>query len=145
MKLYSDNDKKPIVNWLIGPILSEANAKNCAISDLKITSKGLLGLVGFVQRGEISNLSAKIALTEMVNSGKPAAEIIKEKNLIQVSDAGSLNTIIEEVIKENTKSVNDFKAGKEAALMFLVGQAMKKSKGKANPKVVQEMVKRRLE
>ncbi len=70
--------------------------------------------------------------------------IIKERNLIQISDSGALDAVITEVINENEKSVADFKTGKQNALMFLVGQAMKKSRGKANPKTVQEMLKRRL-
>ena len=143
-KLYKDVDKKIVVNWLNGPILSEANARNSAIYELKVTQEDLIELIGFVERDEISNLSAKAVLTEMVNSGKKAEGVIKEKNLIQISDSGALNTIIEEVIKENDKSVNDFKSGKEAALMFLVGQAMKKSSGKANPKALKDFIKRRL-
>lgn len=144
MKEYLGADKKMIVNWLIGPVSSEANARGCAIADLKITVKDLIELVGFIEREEISNLSAKAVLTEMIDSGKPAGKIVKENNLIQISDAKALNVIIEGVIKENEKSVNDFKSGKEAALMFLVGQAMKKSAGKANPKAVKEMIKGRL-
>ncbi|MEK6727276.1 MAG: Asp-tRNA(Asn)/Glu-tRNA(Gln) amidotransferase subunit GatB [Candidatus Omnitrophota bacterium] len=144
MREYRGSDKKMIVNWLIGPVSSEANAKNCAISDLKVAAKDLIELVGFIEKDEISNLSAKVVLTEMINSGLPALKIMKENNLIQISDAKALNAIIEEVIKENEKSVNDFKSGKEAALMFLVGQAMKKSAGKANPKTVKKMIKGRL-
>lgn len=143
-KLYKGADKKIVVNWLNGPMLSEANAGNCAISELKVGQDDLIELIGFVERDEISNLSAKAVLTEMIKSGRTAREAIKEKNLIQISDSGALNTIIEEVIKENEKSVNDFKSGKEAALMFLVGQAMKKSRGRANPKAVKDFIKRRL-
>ena len=101
-------------------------------------------LISFVERHEISLLSAKSVLTEMIDTKKSAAKVISEKNLIQISDTGSLNNIMEEVIKENAKSVTDYKQGKGNALMFLVGQAMKKSEGRANPKIVQEMLKRRL-
>ena len=142
--VYQNKDKKLIANWLIGPMLSEANARNCLISELKISPQSLVELVGFVERQEISNLSAKAVLAEMLDTAKPAAEIIKEKNLIQISDTSSLEKIAEVVIKENEKSVADFKAGKQNALMFLVGQVMKKSQGKANPKVVQDILKRRL-
>jgi aspartyl-tRNA(Asn)/glutamyl-tRNA(Gln) amidotransferase subunit B len=144
LKAYQDKDKKAVGNWFIGPLLSEAKSRNCAVSDLNVSPPDLLELINFVERQEISNLSAKSVLTEMIDTGKPPSTIIKEKNLIQISDSASLNSVVEEVIKENPKSVNDYKAGKENALMFLVGQAMKKSQGKANPKVVQEILKRRL-
>jgi len=144
IKTYQDKDKKIIVNWLIGPLLSEANNRNCGISDLKVSPKDLIELVGFVERQEISNLSAKSVLTGMINTAKSAATIIKEKNLIQISDSDTLVAIAQEVIKENQKSVNDYKQGKASALMFLVGQVMKKSQGKANPKVVQDILKKAL-
>jgi aspartyl-tRNA(Asn)/glutamyl-tRNA(Gln) amidotransferase subunit B len=144
IKTYQDKDKKIIVNWLIGPLFSEANKRNCGISDLEVSPKNLVKLIGFAEREEISNLSAKSVLTEMINADEDPETIIKEKNLIQISDTGALDNIIDEVIKENQKSVNDYKQGKISALMFLVGQVMKKSQGKANPKVVQEILKRRL-
>ncbi|MCX5707006.1 MAG: Asp-tRNA(Asn)/Glu-tRNA(Gln) amidotransferase subunit GatB [Candidatus Omnitrophica bacterium] len=141
MQAYLGQDKKLVVNWFIGPMLSEANERNCALSDLGLSVVGLIELIGYVDRNEISHLSAKIVLTEMIASGKPAETIIGEKNLIQVSDSVSLNDIIEEAVKENSKSVADYQAGKENALMFLVGQVMRKSKGKANPKAVQDLLK----
>jgi aspartyl-tRNA(Asn)/glutamyl-tRNA(Gln) amidotransferase subunit B len=141
---YEAKDKKPIANWLIGPLLSEANNRNCGLSDLKVAPAGLIELVGFVERDEISNLAAKAVLTEMVDTGKPAAEIVRDKNLIQISDADSLGRHIKEAIQENAKTAADYRQGKTGALMFLVGQVMKKSQGKANPKVVQELLKKAL-
>ncbi|MFC1674672.1 Asp-tRNA(Asn)/Glu-tRNA(Gln) amidotransferase subunit GatB [Candidatus Omnitrophota bacterium] len=144
IEAYPEKDKKPVVNWLIGPALSEANERKCSIQELKLRPDALMKLIGFVASGKISNLAAKAVFKEMVDAGKGAEEIIKEKNLGQISDAGSLNDLIEEVIRENKKSADDFRSGKANALMFLVGQVMKKSKGKANPKTVQELLKRRL-
>jgi aspartyl-tRNA(Asn)/glutamyl-tRNA(Gln) amidotransferase subunit B len=138
------SDKKLVTNWLVGPMLAEANARASHIADLGVGSKQLVELVGFVRTGEISNLSGKTVLSEMITSRKSAQEIIREKNLIQISDSASLDGIIAEVLAQNARSIDDFKAGKENALMFLVGQAMKKSKGKANPKVVQDLLRRRL-
>jgi len=80
----------------------------------------------------------------MLETGKPAAKIVEEKNLAQVSDAGSLSIVIDEVIAANKKSVDDFKAGKDNAVMFLVGQVMRLSKGKANPKTAKDMLIERL-
>jgi len=145
LKAYPDSDKKPVSNWLIGPLLSEANARGLSPADLKLSAQGLIELIGFLKRNEISHLNAKLVLTEMIDTGNTPGEIIRSKNLIQISDTASLEVIDEEVIKENIKSVGDYKQGKANALMFLVGQVMKKSKGKANPKLVQETLKRRLD
>ncbi len=144
IRRYFAKDKKIMVNWLIGPLLSEANARKIKLYELNIDIDELINLIGFVQRQEISNLTAKTVLTQMLETGKSAQTLIKEGNLQQISDTGSLDQIIQTVICENEKSVNDFKAGKINALMFLVGQVMKKSSGKANPKVVSQLIKERL-
>ncbi|MFA5005026.1 MAG: Asp-tRNA(Asn)/Glu-tRNA(Gln) amidotransferase subunit GatB [Candidatus Omnitrophota bacterium] len=143
-RFFPGEEKKAVVNWLLGPLLSEANARGLKPSSLGVTAQGLVELVGFVERQEISNLSAKAVLTEMLDSKKTAAAIIKEKNLLQISDHASLEAMINDVLEKNAKSVNDFKSGKANALMFLVGQVMKKSQGKANPKLLQDLIKRRL-
>lgn len=145
IRLYPGQNKKTVVNWLTGALSAIANARNCPISDLGVTPERIIELIGFVQKQEISNLTGKSVLEDMVSTGKSASVIIKEKNLIQISDEGSLEKEIELVIKNNPKSVEDFKNGKANALMFLVGQAMKATKGKANPKIVQDMLKRRLD
>jgi aspartyl-tRNA(Asn)/glutamyl-tRNA(Gln) amidotransferase subunit B len=144
LKTYPNKDKKIPVNWIIGPLSYEANNRNLSFADLNIPGQELLELIGFVERQELSNLSAKSVLKEMIETKKSAATIIKEGNLIQISDETNLQNIVDEVIKENPKSAGDFKAGKHNALMFLVGQAMKKSCGKANPKVLTEVFKRRI-
>ena len=141
---YPGEDKKNMVNWLIGPLLSEANCRKINLHELNINKDELISLVGFVENQSISHLSAKLVLTQMIDSQKPAAVIIKENNMLQISDTTKLEQIISGVIQENEKSVSSFKAGKTNALMFLVGQVMKKSAGKANPKVVGELIKRRL-
>lgn len=146
LKKYPGQDKKTVVNWLIGPILSEAKNRNCAMHELQIPGddEELIGLVQAVAEGRISNLAAKSVLNESLTSGVLCSQIIINKNLIQISDSGSLSRIIDEVINENPKSVADFKSGKENALMFLTGQCMKKSQGKANPKVLQELLRQKL-
>ena len=141
---YPYDDKKGIVNWLIGPLLSEANLRKVKLNQTDINIDELVSLIGFVDRGDISYLSAKSLLGQMIDSRKTAQSLIKEGNLLQVSNRDELTKIIEEVILENVKSVNDFKSGKTNALMFLVGQVMKKSSGKANPKIVGQLLSRRL-
>ncbi|MFA5092975.1 MAG: Asp-tRNA(Asn)/Glu-tRNA(Gln) amidotransferase subunit GatB [Candidatus Omnitrophota bacterium] len=141
---YPEKDKKSIVNWLIGPLLAEANLRKLNLHELGIEQKELINLIGFVDRNEISFLSAKSVLTQIIDTKKSAQTLITEGNLLQISNTSELEQIIQIVIQENEKSVNDFKAGKTNALMFLVGQVMKKSAGKANPKVVGELIQRRL-
>ncbi len=145
LKAYPGINKKPIVNLLIGPLLSETNERNCLLTDLGIPPENLVELVGFIDNDAISNLTAKSVLKEMIDTKISAANIIKNKDLVQISDTGALEIQIQEVISLNPKSVQDFKAGKTNAIMFLVGQLMKKTHGKANPKIVQELIKRRLE
>ena len=144
LKQYPENDKKHIVNWLIGPLMSEAHARKINLHETKVDILELINLIGFVAREEISHLSAKSVLTQMLDSGKSAQKLISENNLLQISDTGELEQIILAVIQANAKSANDFKIGKTNALMYLVGQVMKKSSGKANPKTVQELIRRRL-
>lgn len=86
-----------------------------------------------IESGKISNTSGKVVFEIILNEDKNIDEIIKEKNLAQISDASALNAIVEEVIKNNQKSIDDYRGGKTNALGFLVGQCMKASKGQGNP------------
>ena len=146
MKKFPDTNKKPVANWIIGPLAALASNNNFEIYELKISADSLIELIELVEMKQvISNLTGKAVLEEMYKTQKSARKIIEEKNLVQISDSGSLSSVIEEVINENPKSVADFKAGKANAVMFLVGQTMRKSAGKANPKVLQDLIKKRLE
>ncbi|MDD5730740.1 MAG: Asp-tRNA(Asn)/Glu-tRNA(Gln) amidotransferase subunit GatB [Candidatus Omnitrophica bacterium] len=145
LKAFPDKEKKSVANWIIGPLSATANNLNREIAQLNVSPEDLIDLIELVEKKQvISNLTGKAVLEKMAKTGKSAQAIVAEDNLAQISDSGSLDIIIDEVLKENTGSVNDYKAGKINALMFLVGQTMKKSKGKANPKLLQEMLKRRL-
>jgi len=144
-KGWPDKNKKSVANWLIGPLAAVAGSSNITISEVGIPAHDFLELIELVEKKQtISNLTGKSVLEEMASTGKPPSVIIREKNLAQISDETSLDKEIEEVIEENRESVESFKSGKENALMFLVGQVMKKTKGKANPKLAQEILKRRL-
>ena len=92
----------------------------------------------------ISGLASKEVLEIHLDTGKDPEKIVKEKGMEQVSDKGELESVVLEVISENERSVNDFKSGKEAALSFLIGQVMKKTKGKANPKLAGNMLKEKI-
>jgi len=101
-------------------------------------------MIEMIESGEISGKMAKEIFTEMFASGKSPADLAKELGVSQISDTGELSKIIEEVLTKNEKSVNDYKAGKQQAFGFLVGQVMAATKGQANPKVVNELLKGKL-
>ena len=141
-KLYKDYKK--ICNWLNGSILQEINERRKSISELAITPQQLTDLIGKVDDGTISNLVAKDVLSHMIDSGKDPAAIIEEKGLAQVSDEGELDAIVGDLLAENPKVVEQIQSGEEKPIGFLVGQAMKKTQGKANPKKVRDIIQRRL-
>jgi aspartyl-tRNA(Asn)/glutamyl-tRNA(Gln) amidotransferase subunit B len=135
---------KKIANWLAGPILMELNNRKVFIGELKILPVSLVALIKNVEEGVISNLVGKEVLTFMLDEGKSADTIIKEKGLAQVSDDSDLLLIIDEVIAQNPAVVEQIKSGKPNATGFLIGQAMKKSLGRANPKKLNELLIRRI-
>jgi len=137
-------ESKKLANWLLGPVLAQMNARGVSLGALNLSAASLTELVRMVEEGVISNLVGKEVLTQMIDSGRGPAQIVKEKNLAQVSGEEALAAIIDDVLKKNEKSAADYRQGKESALMFLVGQVMRSSKGKANPKVAQELLKKRL-
>ena len=135
---------KKIANWLGGAVLMELNNRKKSIGELKLIPKALVSLIAKVEEGVVSNLAGKEVLTAMLDEGKGADEIIKEKGLAQVSDDSSLLLVIDEVIAQNPAVVEQIKSGKPNAAGFLVGQAMKKSGGRANPKKLNELITRRI-
>jgi aspartyl-tRNA(Asn)/glutamyl-tRNA(Gln) amidotransferase subunit B len=104
----------------------------------------LAELIRFVDEGKISGKQAKEVLIEMFESGKSAADVVKEKGIEQVSDAGAIEKIIDEVIAANSAQAEAYRGGKESLFGFFVGQVMKASKGTANPKIVNEVLKEKL-
>ncbi|NLO89141.1 MAG: Asp-tRNA(Asn)/Glu-tRNA(Gln) amidotransferase subunit GatB [Clostridia bacterium] len=138
-----DNPKE-ISNWVMGELLRLLNANNMEVEDSPIKPKDLVGLLELQKKGTISGKIAKQVFDEMFETGKDAETIVKEKNLVQISDVGELEKIIDKVMEANPKSVEDYRSGKERALKFLVGQVMKETKGKANPQLVNEIFKKKL-
>ena len=137
-------EPKMIYNWLIGPFLAYANETNKPIKEVGLKPQELVNLVKEVDDGRLSNLAAKEVFSVVLYEGMTVGEAIKKTGLNQVSSEDELEKFVERVIRENPKSVQDFLSGKENAVMFLVGQTMKLSKGKANPKKVKEIILRRL-
>ena len=138
MKDYEKS--KAISNWIINEVLRYLNENKMDISSFVIAPKMLIELVKLVEDGVISNAAAKSVFMEMVQRGTDASVIVEEKGLVQISNTDELESIVTEIIKGNEKVVTDFKNGKKNAIGFLVGKIMQKTKGKANPKVVNQML-----
>ncbi len=132
---------KTVANWMTGPVAAYVNAKSISFSELGLKQEWLIEMIKLVESSAISFQAAKEKLLpEVIEQKKEPRQVMKEKGLEQVSDDTQLMQWISEVIQANPKVVADFKSGKEAAAMFLVGQAMKKSQGKANPIKVKELM-----
>lgn len=138
-------DAKIAANWLMGEVLKHLNNANMDIEACPVTPKKLAGLISLIDKGTISNKIAKTVFEEMWTTGKDAEVIVKEKGMVQISDAGEIIGIIDKVIADNPQSVADFQAGKEKAIGFLVGQTMKQTKGRANPEMVNKLLRERLQ
>ena len=139
---------KPAVNWLMGDMSSTLNRENVDISEAPVSPKQLAVLLQRIEDDTISNKIAKEVFGAMWEARSAqenlADEIIESKGLKQISDSGALEKIIDEVLAANAKSVEEFRAGKEKAFNSLIGQAMKASKGKANPAQLTELLKQKL-
>ncbi len=137
-------DAKAAANWLMGEVSKVLNASNISITEFAVTPENLASMLELMQKGTISSKIAKTVFEEMVASGKDPATIVKEKGLQQISNEGEIVAIVEAVLAANPQSVADFKAGKDRALGFLVGQIMKQTKGRANPELVNKLLKERI-
>lgn len=141
----SGSDAKTIANWITGPVFSYLGDRAVSLEDTKLTPVLLVETSGLVLRGVVSLQAAKEkVLPEVMEKGRSPKEVMIEKGLEQVSDDAAIERWIEEALESNPKVVQDFKSGKETAAMFLVGQVMKKSQGKANPGKVRELLIQRL-
>ena len=135
------NDYKAISNWIQSELLREINEKKISIRESKATPQKLVGMLNLISKGVISGKIAKTVFQEIIDTGKDAEQIVKEKRLVQISNPDELKGIIEKVIQDNPGIVEDYKNGKEKSFMFLVGQVMKATRGKANPQLVTQMLK----
>ncbi len=133
------NNPKAVNNWIISDISRILNEKEMEAVDIPFTGEQLGKLVILIDKGTISSSIGKKVLTELFEETKDPEEIIKEKGWIQISDEGAIKEVVMKILEANPQSIADFKAGKDRALGFLVGQAMKETKGKANPKMLNEM------
>jgi len=142
VKLF--NQPKTVSNWVMGELTRELNNSGTDSSVSPVSPERFVSLLQMVEQGTISLKVAREIFPEVYSSGKTPEQIVQEKGLIQVSDEGALDKIIDEVLTKNPTQVAQFKEGKQQVLGFLVGQVMKSSGGKANPGKVNELLKKKL-
>jgi aspartyl-tRNA(Asn)/glutamyl-tRNA(Gln) amidotransferase subunit B len=139
-------DYKKLSNWFQGELARLLNESNGAvtISTLKFTPGQLGELLTAVEKGTLSNNAAKDVLGEMFRTGKAPDAIIAEKGLAQVSDTGAVEAVVDEILAKNAGEVEKYRAGKKQIFGFFVGQVMKAMKGKGNPTLVNDLLKKKL-
>ena len=135
---------KIVANWISSELFGRLNKNSMTLSECKITPKMIQDMVVLIDNGTISGKIAKTVFEEMFESGDSAEKIVKEKGLTQVSDRGSIEPIIDEIIVANPDSVASYRGGKDKLFGFFVGQVMKKTGGKASPQMVNEILKEKL-
>jgi aspartyl-tRNA(Asn)/glutamyl-tRNA(Gln) amidotransferase subunit B len=139
---------KAISNWVMGEIIRVANERADGaepdFADLPVTPEGLAGLVRLIEDGKISGNIAKKVFQTMSRTGEDPAAIVDREGLAQVSDAGAIEGLVDEVLAANADKVEEYRGGKDKLLGFFVGQVMQRSSGKANPQLVNEVVRRKL-
>jgi aspartyl-tRNA(Asn)/glutamyl-tRNA(Gln) amidotransferase subunit B len=136
---------KAVANWVMGELTRALNDdNNRSIKDCPVTPQLLADLLQLIDKGTISNKIAKTVFDEMYTTGKAPAAIVEEKGLVQVSDTGAIEAIIDEVLAREVGQVAEYRSGKEKVFGFFVGQVMRASKGKANPAVVNELLLKKL-
>jgi aspartyl-tRNA(Asn)/glutamyl-tRNA(Gln) amidotransferase subunit B len=139
------DDKKAVANWVMGEVLAALNERGGTIEAAPVPAPMLAALIARVQDGTISHKSAKEVFAALwAGEGESADAIIDARNLRQISDLAALEEIVDAIIAANPKSVDEYRAGKEKAFNALVGQAMKATRGKANPQQLNDALRRRL-
>jgi len=140
----NDNDAKLAANWVINELLGALNKDDKHLEDSPISATQLGGLIALISDNTISGKIAKDVFAEMYKTGKDASVIVEEKGLKQVTDTGAIEAIIDAVIDANPDNVEKYRGGKDKLFGFFVGQVMKETGGKANPAMVNELLKKKL-
>ena len=130
---------KAVANWLLSDVSRILNEKELEADSIPFTAEQLAKMIMLIDKGTISSAIGKKVIEELFENPKDPEEIIKEKGWIQISDEGAIKEVVLKILEANPQSVADFKAGKDRAIGFLVGQAMKETKGKANPQMLNKM------
>jgi aspartyl-tRNA(Asn)/glutamyl-tRNA(Gln) amidotransferase subunit B len=133
---------KLATNYLTTDLLGLLKGASVKGEDFLITPENFAKFITLIEEGKISSKIAKIVLEEMFKTGADPSHIVEEKGLVLITDKEEIEKIARQVISENQKAVLDFKKGKENALQFLIGQAMKKTRGRVNPKILEEIFRK---
>jgi len=134
------NNPKAVSNWIMSEIIRVARENDFEYSNMPFTATQFADLIKLIDKGTISGSIAKKVFEEMVLTGKDASKIVEEKGLIQISDEGAIKEVVDKILAANPQSIEDYKAGKDRALGFLVGQCMKEMKGKGNPQILNKLI-----
>jgi len=137
-------EPKPASNWIMAELLRELKDDEREIRDCPVKPVQLADLLKLINAGTISGKIAKTVFTEMYKTGRDPAAIVKEKGLVQVTDTGAIEQAIDEVIAKNPAQVEQYRSGKTKVFGFFVGQVMKATQGKANPELLNELLKKKL-
>ena len=143
-KVIKNSDVKLATNWITGELFALLNEKDLGITQSPISAENLSKLINLIKNGTISGKIAKTVFELMANGDLDPQKVVEEKGLKQESDPKALESLIDKVIAENPDKVKEYKSGKEKLFGFFVGQAMKVSDGKANPKLVNDILKKKL-
>lgn len=133
-------EPKLVANWLMGEVTGYLKSERKELHDTGLTPENLSQMIQLIEDGTISSKMAKKVFKELIETGGDAKELVEAKGLVQLSDPAKLLPIITDILDNNQQSIEDYKNGKDRALGFLVGNIMKQTKGKANPKVVNELL-----
>lgn len=138
-------EPKTVSNWVMGSLLAKLKAENRTIEQSPVPPERLAALLKLIKAGVISGKIAKTVFEEMASSGEDPEVIVREKGLVQVSDADAISDVVQQVLDEHPAEVSDYKGGRTKLLGFFVGQVMKATRGKANPGIVNELLKKALD
>ena len=131
-------------NWMQGSVMRTLNDRKIPVTSLKVTPKNLAVLIKMVDSGAISNNIARTVFDDMVQSGDPPDKIVEKKGLAQISDEGALEGVVDQILADNPDAVERYRSGQKQILGFLMGQVMKATKGQANPKLANELIRQKL-
>ena len=138
------HDAKVAANWVTGELFAHLNKRGFGVDESPVSASDLSGLLDLMADGTISGRIAKDVFEIMFESGDPAAKIVEEKGLKQVTDTGEIAGLVDEILSQNADKIEEYKAGKDKLFGFFVGQVMKATQGKANPKAVNEILREKL-
>jgi aspartyl-tRNA(Asn)/glutamyl-tRNA(Gln) amidotransferase subunit B len=141
----TSGNPKAASNWIMGELLRTVKERSLSIADVTLAPAALAGLISLIDKGTISSSIAKDVFAKMFDSGRSADEIVQTEGLAQIGDESALLAIVRDVIGRNVDAVTQYRAGKNQTFGFLVGQVMKGSRGKANPKMANDLLKRELD